>query len=51
MFLMFKSKSDFGHKSSETGDLSQLRGPDRLYCYFPLFAELSPYHGLSSLYC
>jgi hypothetical protein len=48
---MFKSKSNFGCKGSETGYLSQLRGQDMIYCYFPLFAELSPYHGLSSLYC
>jgi hypothetical protein len=50
-FLMFKSKSDFGRKKIETGDLSLVRGRDRIYCYFLLFAELSPYHGLSSLYC
>jgi hypothetical protein len=49
--LMFKSKSDFGRKGSEAGKLSQLRGKDRIYCYFSLFAELSPYHCLSLLYC
>jgi hypothetical protein len=47
---MFKSKSDFGRKKIETGDLSLVRGRDRIYCYFLLLAELSPYHGLSSLY-
>jgi hypothetical protein len=43
MSLMFKSKSDFGRKDSETGNLSQLHGQDRIYGYFSLFAELSPY--------
>jgi hypothetical protein len=33
-FLMFKSKSDFGLKGSETGDVSLLHGQDRIYCYF-----------------
>jgi hypothetical protein len=51
MSLMFKSKSDFSRKDSETGNLSQLHGQDRIYDYFSLFAELSPYHCLSSLYC
>jgi hypothetical protein len=36
MSLMFKSKSDFVHKSSETGNLRQLRGQDKIYCYFLL---------------
>jgi hypothetical protein len=34
--LMFKSKSDFGHKGRETSNLSQLRGQDMIYCYFSL---------------
>jgi hypothetical protein len=51
MFLMFKTKPDFGRKGSETGNLSQLRGQDRIYCYFLLFDESSPYHCLSSIYC
>jgi hypothetical protein len=36
MSLMFKYKSDFGRKGIETGNLSQLRGQDRIYCYIPL---------------
>jgi hypothetical protein len=34
-------------RAAKTGDLCQLRSQDRIYCYFPLFAELSPYHDLS----
>jgi hypothetical protein len=33
---MLKSKSDFGRKGSETGNLSWLRGQDNIYRYFPL---------------
>jgi hypothetical protein len=51
MSLMLRSKSDFGPKGSRIGSLSQLRDPDRTYRYFPLFAELSPYHCLSLPYC
>jgi hypothetical protein len=51
MSLMFRSKSDFGRKGSRTCILSQLPNWDRIYRYFPLFAELSPYHYLSLPYC
>jgi hypothetical protein len=51
MSLMLRSKPDFDRKGSRTGSLSQLRDWDRTYRYFPLFAELSPYHCLSLSYC
>jgi hypothetical protein len=36
MYLMFKSKSDFGRSGSETGNLSWLHGQNSIYRYFPL---------------
>jgi hypothetical protein len=51
MSFMLRSKSDFGCKGRRTGSFSQLRDCDRTYRYFPLFAELSPYHCLCLPYC
>jgi hypothetical protein len=51
MIFMLRSKSDFGCKGSRTGSLSQLRDWDRTYRYFPLSAELSPYHCLNLPNC
>jgi hypothetical protein len=51
MTFMLRSKSDSGRKVSRTGSLSQLHDWEGTYCYFPLFAELSPYHCLSLPNC
>jgi hypothetical protein len=51
MSFMLRSKSEFGRKGSRTGSLIQLQDWDRTYRYFPLFAELSPYHCLSLPNC